>query len=131
MRILAFVTLLLLLPAVASTQGPTKPASPAAASPTVPSPLQTFKGDFGEMKKRRVIRVGVAYNRTHYFIDKGVQRGLAYESLKLFEDQINTGVKSAQDKVHVVFFPMSRDEMAAALLEGRVDLLAVNLTITP
>jgi membrane-bound lytic murein transglycosylase MltF len=92
---------------------------------------QMFVGDFDEMVKRRVIRVGVAYNRTHYFIDRGVQRGLTYEAFKLFEDELNATIKLPKDKVHVVFVPMSRDEMAKALLEGRVDLLAANLTITP
>ena len=28
-------------------------------------------GDFDEMVKRRLIRVGVTFNRTHYFIDRG------------------------------------------------------------
>ena len=92
---------------------------------------QIFTGDLSGMRERRMIRVGVAYNRTHYFIDQGVQRGLAYESLKLFEDGLNAKVKSPLDKVNIVFLPMSRDKMQAALLEGRVDLLAANLTITP
>jgi hypothetical protein len=32
---------------------------------------QPFTGDLDEMVKRRLIRVGVVYNRTHYFVDKG------------------------------------------------------------
>jgi membrane-bound lytic murein transglycosylase MltF len=123
--------LVLLLAVQPHAQQPAKPAAPGAATTTIPVTGQIFKGDFNEMKKRRAIRAGVAYNRTHYFIDKGVQRGLSYEALKLFEDYINTGVKSAQEKVHVIFVPMSRDEMAPALLEGRVDLLAANVTVTP
>ena len=114
---------------------PAKPApkpAPADVAPiTIPAETAIFKGDFEEMKKRRVIRVGVAYNRTHYFIDKGVQRGLTYEWFKLFEDQLNAGIKLPKDKIHVIFIPMSRDDMAKALLDGRVDVLAANLTITP
>ena len=45
-----------------------------------------FTGDLDEMVKRRMIRVGVTFNRTHYFVDNGVQRGVVYEHLKLFED---------------------------------------------
>ena len=48
-----------------------------------------FTGDFDAMVKRRLIRAGVVYNRTMYFIDKGVQRGLSYESIRLFEEQVN------------------------------------------
>jgi hypothetical protein len=33
------------------------------------------------MVQRRLIRAGVVFNRTQYFIDKGVQRGISYESL--------------------------------------------------
>jgi membrane-bound lytic murein transglycosylase MltF len=40
-----------------------------------------FTGDFDEMIKHRMIRVGVTFNRTHYFIDKGQERGLTYEAL--------------------------------------------------
>jgi membrane-bound lytic murein transglycosylase MltF len=123
------VLLLSLVTSVAAQQPPGKP--PQAARAELPLDLQTFTGDYDAMLKRRVIRVGVAYNRTHYFIDRGVQHGFAYEGMKLFEDQINATIKRPIDKVHLAFFPMSRDEMLNALLEGRVDLLAANLTITP
>src|SRR5262245_6116045 len=43
-------------------------ALPPAARPTLDKP---FTGDFDELVKRRVIRVAVTFNRTHYFIDKG------------------------------------------------------------
>ena len=54
-----------------------------------------FTGDFDEMVKRRVIRVAVTFNRTHYFIDSGQERGMTYESLKLFENDLNTSLKTA------------------------------------
>ena len=129
MRTMAIASLAVLVSTALLAQSPAPPRPPPAAALSVQA--QIFKGDLGEMKKRRVIRAGVAYNRTHYFIDQGVQRGMAYDALKAFEDDLNAGIKSQLDKVNVVFFPMSRDEMAAALLEGRVDLLAANLTITP
>src|SRR5690348_9821179 len=50
---------------------------------------EKFTGDFDEMVKRRVIRAGVVFNRTQYFIDHGEQRGFVYESLRLFEEQVN------------------------------------------
>ena len=90
-----------------------------------------FTGDLDEMVKRRVIRVGVTFNRTHYFIDKGQQRGLAYESIKLFEDDLNADLKTGNLKVHVAAVPLSRDQLASALLNGKVDLVAAMLTVTP
>ena len=57
---------------------------PATASPfdALPEGLQAlmdkpFTGDFDELVKRRAIRAAVTYNRTHYFIDEGQERGLA------------------------------------------------------
>ena len=90
-----------------------------------------FQGDFDEMVKRRVIRAGVAINRTHYFIDKGVQRGIAYDSLTLFEQEINKKLNTGLLKVHVAFIPLLRDQMLTALNEGHVDLLAAQLMVTP
>jgi membrane-bound lytic murein transglycosylase MltF len=37
----------------------------------------------------------VTFNRTHYFIDKAQEHGLAYESLKLFENDLNADLKTA------------------------------------
>jgi membrane-bound lytic murein transglycosylase MltF len=90
-----------------------------------------FTGDFDEMVKRRLIRAGVVANRTHYFIDKGQQRGMAYESLRLFEEEVNKRLKTGLLKVNVAFVPLSRDQLIPALVEGKVDLLAASLTITP
>ena len=55
---------------------------------------QPFTGDLDAMVKRRAIRVAVTFNRTHYFIDKGQERGLTFESLKLFENELNTDLKT-------------------------------------
>jgi membrane-bound lytic murein transglycosylase MltF len=92
---------------------------------------QPFTGDFDEMVKRRLIRAGVVFNRTQYFIDKGVQRGMSYEALKLFEEQVNKRLKTGLLHVHVAIVPMSRDQLFPALQAGKVDLIAAALTITP
>ena len=90
-----------------------------------------FTGDFDAMVKRRAIRVAVTFNRTHYFIDKGQERGLTYESLKLFENDLNTDLKTGNLKVHVVIVPMSRDQLYPALASGKVDMVAAMVTVRP
>ena len=90
-----------------------------------------FTGDFDQMVKRRVIRVGTVFNRTHYFVDRGQERGLAYEGFKRFEDDLNAQLKSGLLKVHVVMVPLARDQLFTALHAGLVDLVAAALTITP
>jgi membrane-bound lytic murein transglycosylase MltF len=123
-------------PAVTS-KAPDEPLPPAT-SPYDALPEETralldkpFTGDFDEMVKRRMIRAGVVYNRTNYFIDKGVQRGISYESLRLFEEELNKRLKTGLLKVHVAIVPLGRDQLFRSLQEGKVDLVAATLTITP
>jgi membrane-bound lytic murein transglycosylase MltF len=90
-----------------------------------------FTGDFEDLVKRRAIRVAVTFNRTHYFIDKGQERGITYESLKSFENDLNTDLKTGNLKVHVVIVPMPRDQLYPALASGKVDMVAAMVTVTP
>ncbi len=128
-------------PPQASTASPQPGADetiPATASPydALPEAVQLaldkpFTGDFDAMVKRRSIRVGVTFNRTHYFVDKGQERGITYESLKLFENDLNTKLKTGNLKVHIVMVPMTRDQLYPALTSGKVDMVAAMVTVTP
>ena len=108
-------------------------ASPMDALPEAVRHLadKPFTGDFDEIVKRRALRVGVTFNRTHYFIDRGQERGLTYEALKLFETDLNADLKTGNLKVHVVIVPMSRDLLAPSLLKGKVDMIAAMVTVRP
>jgi membrane-bound lytic murein transglycosylase MltF len=111
--------------------------------PDTPSPMDAlpeqvrlgvhkpFTGDFDEMVKRRAIRVAVTFNRTHYFIDKGQERGITYEALKAFENDLNTDLKTGNMKVHVVIVPLPRDLLYPALEKGTVDMVAAMVTVRP
>ncbi len=90
-----------------------------------------FVGDFDELVKRRLIRVAVTFNRTHYFLDKGQERGMTYEALKAFETDLNTDLKTGNLKVHVMIVPMPRDQLHAALINGKVDMVAAMVTVRP
>lgn len=92
---------------------------------------ERFTGDLDQMVKRRLIRAGVTYNRTNYFVDNGRQRGSTYDHLKNFEDRLNTVLETGKLRVHVVFFPMARDMMLKALADGQLDLAEGQFTITP
>jgi membrane-bound lytic murein transglycosylase MltF len=131
-------------PCVEAQQPPAKPsprpspsAPPAKTAPGVQREAAvskvggTWTGDLDGMIKRRVIRVATTYSKTHYFIDKGVQRGAVYEAFKLFEDELNAKLKTKNLRIHVVFVPMSRDELLTSVVEGRADLAAAALTVTP
>ena len=92
---------------------------------------EPFTGDFDALVARRSIRVAVTFNRTHYFIDQGQERGLTFETLKLFEKDLNEDLKTGNLKVHVVIVPMSRDQLYPALASGKADMVAAMVTVRP
>ena len=91
---------------------------------------EKWTGDFDEMAERNLIRVLVPYSKTFYFLDRGHQRGLTYETIKKFEKYLNHQLGKKTLKVRVVVIPTKRDRLLPALLEGLGDIAAANLTIT-
>jgi membrane-bound lytic murein transglycosylase MltF len=92
---------------------------------------EVFKGDLDEMVKRRLVRVGVTFNRTHYFVENGVQRGMAFEYIKLMEDELNKRRKTGNLKVAFWPIPLPRDQLLPALVDGKLDIVIAQLTVTP
>ncbi len=90
-----------------------------------------WTGDFDGMVKRRQIRVLTTYSKTLYFVDRGEQHGLVYDAFRLFERDLNKQLQNKHVQVHVLFVPTTVEEMIPALLAGRGDIAAANLTITP
>ena len=147
MRQVVFVLLLALWPvAVAHAQAPAAPAPAAQAPATQPSPkadaqakgfalpntsAKPWTGDFDGMVKRRRIRFLVPYSKTYYFVDRAVQRGVAYDITQIYEADLNKRLKTGHVRIDVHCIPVSRDEMIPALLAGRGDVVMGNLTITP
>ncbi|MBN1545240.1 MAG: transporter substrate-binding domain-containing protein [Syntrophaceae bacterium] len=131
--IAALTVTLCFLAAEAWAQSPAKkPAAKGQAAYRLPDTTAVqWTGDLDGMIKRRMIRVLVTYNKTHYFADRGTQRGVAYDAFRLFEDDLNKKLKRRHIRVHVIFVAVSRDDLLPALLEGRGDIAAANLTITP
>ncbi len=64
-------------------------------------------------RRRRLVR-------TFYFVDKGVQRGVAYEYATAFEDWVNKRLEPGHPRVSVAVLPMPRDMLGAALTGGKV-----------
>src|SRR5690242_10372617 len=92
---------------------PARASDPALhrADPFVRSLTQPWTGDFAGMAKRRVIRVLTVYSKTLYFIENGAQRGIAYDSMKRFEEALNRQIKDKSRHIEVAFVPVSRDEL--------------------
>ncbi|SQC16550.1 putative periplasmic binding protein of transport system [Klebsiella pneumoniae] len=77
------------------------------------------------------------YSKTFFFIDKGTQRGATHDIFIALENDLNKQLakdkklKQRHLKLHIVFVPVSRDNLFIALNEGKGDIAAANLTITP
>jgi membrane-bound lytic murein transglycosylase MltF len=129
--------------APASEQSPaaTERSAPAADADLAPAPAPAFSaeivnrpwtGDFDGMVQRRMIRVLTPYSKTQYFIDKGVPRGITYDVGVKLEEALNQKLKTTPaTKVHVVFVPTTRDALQDALIQGRGDIVAAGITVTP
>ena len=92
--------------------------------------LKPWKGDFDGMAERHVIRALVVYSRMLYFVDGAEQHGVTYDMLKEFENVINKQLDTKELKVYVAFIPVAGDQLQPALLDGRGDIAAANLTST-
>ena len=108
-------------------------AAPSAreADVAIRALTQPRTGDLDGMEERGVIRMLVTFSETNYFLDLNEHRGLTYEAGKLFEDEVNKKLGSGVIRLNVAFIPVSRDELIPALVEGRGDIAAASLTITP
>ncbi len=97
------------------------------------APLLAIKStaDLDTLRKRGVIRVLVTYKKTEYFVVNGQQRGFEYELMEQFENYINKGNKKGGLRVDVVYIPVPFESLISSLVEGRGDVAAAGLTITP
>lgn len=92
---------------------------------------EAWTGDLDAMQEQRIIRVLTVYGLGRYFLDGGQEKGITYELFKMFEDFINKKLGNKHLRLHVVFMPVARDQLIPALVNGRGDIAAAGLTITP
>jgi membrane-bound lytic murein transglycosylase MltF len=122
------VCILLALPAFAQDKRPQ-----TNHELTQPPVFKPWTGDLEGMVKRRVIRALVAPSRTAYWLNGARQIGAEYELLKAFEEEINQKYKTQGKhiRIFVTIIPTRHDQLISGLLEGRGDIAAGILTITP
>jgi membrane-bound lytic murein transglycosylase MltF len=118
--------------AVAAQHKPAPAAADAKHEETLPVGTRAWKGDLDEMTtKRRVIRALVPYSKTFYYVERGRARGISYEILQQFDQDLNKKLKTKNLKVRVLFLPVGREELIQRLVDGYGDVIVADLTITP
>ena len=113
------------------------PLPPAELETELPASLRETllkpdTGDLASLVQRRVVRIGVTFNRTFYFVDRGKPRGIAYEYGQLMQERLNKHYRTDNsNKIHVMFLPLARHMLLPALVHGKVDLVAAQIPVTP
>ncbi len=126
------------IPAVAQDKPPAKGGATPAKTLTIdPAEIQKpWTGDLDAMITRHTIRVLTVYSKTFYTVDKGVQRGAAFDAGRLFVEDLNKKLakeKKLQQKhvkVRVLFIPVGRGELLPALVAGKGDIAMAGLGVT-
>ena len=91
--------------------------------------LAPWVGDLDGMAARGFVRLGVTQEPVSFVYDGPEQRGIAVEFGREFEASLRTMLGA--ETLTVALLPLARDAMIDALVSGRVDVLAANLTVTP
>lgn len=89
--------------------------------------LKHWTGDWEGIKERGYIRIAVAHNPLFFAFDGKKRIGLAVDRARELEKYLQ---KVAKKRISIVLMPGPRDRLLPALVEGKVDLIDANLTIT-
>ena len=128
---LLLVGLLTVVPVASGQALPEGRGAEASSGDSLPIQAEKWTGDLAGMAKRRVIRILVVYSKLFYFVDRGTQRGVSYDAMRLFEEYVNERLETGKLPVRMVFYPVRRDQIIPMLLNGKGDIAAANLTVTP
>jgi len=92
---------------------------------------EAYSDDLDDLIRRRVIRVLVKMNKTNFFLIDGQPRGFEYEMMQKYRAYLKTRVRSRSWPVIFVFIPTPFDQLINGVAEGRGDIAAAGLTMTP
>lgn len=93
--------------------------------------LEPWIGDLPDMAPRRTVRLLTVYEPQFFGFDGRRQVGLIAEAGAALEKFLNERLDRQRLKVNVVILPVSRDMLIPFLEQGRGDIAAAGLTITP
>ena len=113
-------------------------AEPAAAAASDPESdalvdwLSTlWTGDLTAIIERGFLRIGTAYNPVLFSYSGADQRGVVVDLSSQMQEHLRKKLGKPAHNLTIVIAALPRDRMLPALVEGRVDVLMANLTVTP
>ena len=92
-----------------------------------------YTGGLQSVRERRYLRVLTSTNSFDYFIYQGRHAGYQYEMVRAFTEHLNRKYAGERGEPPIQFelLPVRSNELVPMLLEGRADMIAARLTITP
>lgn len=127
MRVLAFIAFLALTIAAGQAIAQNGSDDDREADLLLEQALQSWTGDWDGIVERGYIRIAVAHNPLYFAFDGRKRIGITVERSRALEQHL---AKLTKKRLTVMLMPGPRDRLLPALLEGRVDLVDANLTIT-
>lgn len=124
-------------PAAATTQAVEKPTALSEESTaadyalSLPANLGTYKGDWDEIQKHKALRMLVVYNKSGYFYDKGRPKGYVADMANELDTYLNKLLKRKANKLEVAVIPVAPSQLQKFLEEGRGDVIASVVIVTP
>jgi len=118
------------IPVILALQLAVAPAASGEHEEILEHVNESWTGDLDGMVERGFIRILTVHNPLFFTFDGIEHRGLAVEMSRYFEDHLAKQIGRTRSPT-VVMVPVARDELLPGLLEGRGDIAAANLTITP
>jgi len=94
---------------------------------------EQYRGGLESVLERRYLRVLTSRSSFDYFLHQGGVGGFQYEMVRAFVQHLNRKYKQGRNELDIQFelLPVSSDQLIPQLLEGRGDMIAARLTITP
>jgi membrane-bound lytic murein transglycosylase MltF len=135
-RLVLACLVILALPQNLAAQG-MPPAAPDTADiedpgdPLLEAALEPWTGDLDGMLERKMLRVGIPVGLTTYYLDGADQRGPTYDIVVAFEKDLKARLGKQAGNLTVVVVPTRRDRLLDMLVEGKIDIAAGTLTVTP
>lgn len=97
----------------------------------LPVVSRRWSGDLDALIEERVVRILTVYGPGRFHLEEGRGRGIVAEMAGRYQQHLNKELGRGHVKVYVMVIPVARDQLIPALLDGRGDLIAASMTITP
>ena len=124
----------------AATTAPKPDESLAEQSPdpdyalSLPPTFGHWTGDWDELSKpeHNVLRLLVMYNKASFFYEKGRPKGIIPDMAEELDRYLNKKLqRTGPKKFNVAFIPVTAGELGKDLNEGKGDVIATSILVTP